>query len=844
MLDRRYLILASVVFILFPGCSHLHPEVMTLSDFTWSVETGPVNAGQYRAVTAADLNQDGFPDLIAGSFNPGGVTIWTGDGKGKWRLARKPPVNGDVRSIAVCDINGDGNQDLAVVGQRDLKGVMVLLQGADGSWKQGNSPVETGSYESVKCLDVNKDGNPDIVAANSSGDQEGGIQVWFGDGKGEWIQQAGPDAAHIYRDAALTDINGDGNLDIIATSWGRPGGIHIYLGSGDGAWSTFPSPAKEGDFWGVAVADLNHDGWMDIAATTYYQGIKIWTGNGKGDWQDVTFPVNRGFYWSILVSDFNKDGRMDIAASSVDSGGVRVWFGGKVGGWLSMGKGLPESGSFYGLTASDLDGDGVHDLIAASYSEGVQIWFGGHGEKRAVKEIQAVPSGREAKEASNPFLTRFAVPFEPNGEDLSKAAQVVIAEIVKTLRSSSYETIRIEGHADRLEKPEGQGSLMALSEARAEKVKKILDESLQIEPGRISVTGFADSRPAEESVSGAGSGNSVVEIIISHQAGVDGHPAPSEAEKKQQDEFIKSQFLTEYKVGPGDILKVVFWKQFSADEYEVLIRPDGTLSLFMVDDLSAGGLTLTELDRLLTEKLSRYFKNPRIDITIKEFHSQEVMILGAVNSLVRQPTGPGVYVLKKPTKIVELLTIAGGPLPTANLKKVTVTRKNGTTLSVNLYKAIFQANASEDIPIYPGDSIFIPETSEGMSKVYVFGEVKNPGIYDLKEGMSVLDAVGRAGSFTEDAVVQSTHLIRGDLSRPEVIPVDVKRFFQKGDLSANLVLQNNDIIYVPKNRIASVSYLLTKIKPMLDFVLFPYQFESMRTTIDLNKENVRPLTTP
>ena len=844
MLNRRLLFLILFLgFSLLLGCAHSTPDMIKKSDFIWSIESGPINGGQYRAVTVADLNKDGNPDMIAGSFNQGGVTIWAGDGKGKWRLSGRPPINGDVRSIAVCDINGDGNQDLVAVGQKDLKGVVVLLQETDGTWRQGDSPIEVGSYESVKCVDVNRDGNPDLVAANSSGDQEGGVQVWFGNGKGNWTQQAGPDAAHIYRDVALADIDGDGNLDIIATSWGHYGGIHIYLGSGDGAWSTYPSPAREGDFWGVAVADLNQDGLMDIVATTYDQGIKVWTGNGKGDWKDVVFPVNKGFYWSVLVTDFNNDGIMDIASSSADSGGVRVWLGGKAGGWLSMDKGIPHSGSFYGLAASDLDGNGVNDLIAASYSEGVQVWFGGHGEKQAVKDIQAVPTDKEAKEEPKPFLTRFVVPFEPNGEDLSGTSQNVITEIVKMLQDSSYETIRIEGHTGRLEKPKNQGSLMALSEARAEKVEEILKESIQLEPGRISVTGFADSKPADgsdrEEVK-----NSVVEVIISRMASVDADLVPNEEEKTKQQEFLKSQSMPEYKIGPGDILKIVFWKQFSADEYEVLIRPDGTLSLFMVDDLPVGGLTLPELDRLLTEKLSRYFKNPRIDIMIKEFHSQEVMILGAINSLVRQPTGPGIYVLRKPTNIVELLTIAGGPLPTANLKRVTVTRKNGTTFSVNLYKAIFQANASEDIPIYPGDSIFVPETSEGMSKIYVFGEVKTPGIYDLKEGMSVLDAVGKAGSFTEDAVMQSTHLIRGDLSKPEVIPVDIKRFFQKGDLSGNLVLQNNDIIYVPKTRIASVSYLLTKIKPMLDFVLFPYQFESMRTTIDLNRDNVRPLTTP
>ena len=108
--------------------------------------------------------------------------------------------------------------------------------------------------------------------------------------------------------------------------------------------------------------------------------------------------------------------------------------------------------------------------------------------------------------------------------------------------------------------------------------------------------------------------------------------------------------------------------------------------------------------------------------------------------------------MKKPTRIVELVTVAGGPKPTANLKKVAVTRKNGTTLYVNLYKAIFQSDLSQNISIYPGDSIFLPETSEGVSKVFVFGEVKNPGVFDLKEGMSVLEAVGKAGSFTQDAV--------------------------------------------------------------------------------------------
>ncbi len=842
MVYSRILTVLLLFFAVFSlsSCSHSLTGRALRSDFMWSIETGPVNAGRYRSVAVADLNNDGYQDIAAGLFLPGGVTIWMGDGQGKWRLSESPLVSGDVRSIATGDLNGDGRLDLVIGGQRDLKGVVVLLQNPDGSWSKGVPPVEKGSYESVKCVDINSDGNLDVVAANSSGDLDGGIQVWLGNGKGGWIRQAGPDAAHIYRDVDIADVNGDGALDIVAASWGHPGGIHVFLGSGDGAWSAFPSPAKEGDFWGVAVADLNGDGKMDIAATTYYQGIKLWNGNGEGKWHETSSPMKKGFYWDILASDFNHDGRIDIAASSVNSKGVRVWLGSR-GGWLSMKEGLPDSGGFYGLAVSDVNGDGKTDLTAASYSEGVHVWLGGDGEKRIVSEVRPMPV--DMVEKAEPFLavTRYGIPFEPDGETLSKSAQGVMAELIMRLKESSYESIRIEGHAGSGETPEEGKSLMALSEARAEKMSRILSGKLRIEPGEITVTGFADSKPMEESMKEMGVKNHRVDIIVAHYRSVDDSLMPGEEERKRQEEFIRSQSMSEYKLGPGDILKVIFWKQFSADEYDVLIRPDGTLSFSMVDDLPVSGLTITGLDHLLTKELSRYIKNPRVDILVKEYHSQEVLLMGAINSLIRQPTGPGVYVLKKPTKIVELVTIAGGPRPSANLKKVAVTRKNGTTLYVNLYKAIFQSDMSQDIQIYPGDSIFIPETSEGVSKIYVFGEVGNPGVYDLKEGMSVLEAMGKAGGYTEDAVIKSTQLIRGDLSKPEVISVNVKRFFRTGDLSSNLVLQNNDIIYVPKTRIASASHFLTQFKPVLDLILFPYQFEALRTTIDLNNENVRPL---
>ncbi len=840
MVKRPFVAIIVVLLVSAAGCSHVAPPAGV--GLNLSAESGPSNAGHYRCAIVSDLNGDGLPDIAAGSFLPGGVSIWYGDGRGKWRVAPRPSVIGDVRSIAAGDLNGDGRTDLVIGGQRDLKGVTVLLQGEDGRWHRGVSPAEMGSYESLKCVDINGDGFLDLVGANSSGDLEGGIQIWLGDGQGEWIDEVGPDASHIYRDVEVADINGDGNPDIIGTAWGHSGGIFIFTGSGDGAWSAYSSPARKGDFWGVTTADFNGDGWLDVAATTYYEGIKIWCGRENGEWVEKASPVSEGFYWDVLTDDFDGDGLTDLAASSADSKGVRLWLGRSVGDWHPVPNALPENGGYYGMALSDVDGDGRQDLVASSYSEGVKVWLGGGAPapQSETTTAQAPPEGKSRKEAP-PLMTRIGVPFDIGAVTPSESGLEAIERIVSLLDSADGAEVRLEGHATGSE-PAGEGrTLMELSEARALAVRDILGERGSIELEKVIVIGYADGQPAEDMSTRDAAGGARVDVVVTNREGSEAHNSMGSHDEEQQSSFEEGHSLSGYRIGPGDILKIILWKHFSADEYEVRIRPDGTLSFPMLDTIAVSGLTVTELDQLLTAKLSRYIKQPKVDVLVQEFHSQEVLVLGAVNALVRQPTGPGIYVLTKPTRIVELITIAGGPRPTANLKKVTVQRQNGATVYVNLYKAIFQSDVSQDIPVYPGDSIFIPEMSEGMNKIYIFGEVKNPGIYDLKEGMNVLEAVGKAGSFSDSAVIDDVRVIRGDISHPKVIPVNFRKLFRSGNLAINVTLRDNDIIYIPRTRIASVAGLLKNIRPALDFVLWPYQFEALRTTIDLNRQNVRPL---
>jgi len=106
----------------------------------------------------------------------------------------------------------------------------------------------------------------------------------------------------------------------------------------------------------------------------------------------------------------------------------------------------------------------------------------------------------------------------------------------------------------------------------------------------------------------------------------------------------------------------------------------------------------------------------------------------------------------------------------------------------------------------------------GGTKVVILGEVKTPGVYSPPGGGNIIDVIALAGGFTDHAVKRGTFLIRGGLAAPEVYRLNLARVF-KGDLSQNLSVQSNDIIYVPKRFIANWNYVMQQISPTLSTTL-------------------------
>jgi len=239
-------------------------------------------SGKFRAVAIGDLDSDGNPDVVGGASSPGMVTINYGDGKGGISQPQYLPVKGDVRSVAVADINEDGLADIVFSVQKQSSGIRVWINQSRRQWKPGQGPIEINKYEGIRTADVNGDGHMDIIAANTTSPTQGGIQVWLGDGRGNWPVETGPTISGIYMDVLPADLNHDGHLDLIGAGWGTYGALRVWLGDGTGNW-TSTDLLERGSFYGLSIGDLNNDGNFDIFAGTYKKGILIFVGDGRGE---------------------------------------------------------------------------------------------------------------------------------------------------------------------------------------------------------------------------------------------------------------------------------------------------------------------------------------------------------------------------------------------------------------------------------------------------------------------------------------------------------------------------------------------------------------------------------
>ena len=311
-------------------------------------------------------------------------------------------------SVAVGDVNGDGNSDLVVAtgggsGACSPGGdgvVAVMLGNGDGTF-QAAVCYDSGGPNAVSVAigDVNGDGHSDVVVANvcqsSTNCDDGGVSVLLGIGDGTFQAPVSYGSGGYFGSSvAIADLNGDGRPDLVVTSacpFGAcsvdgTGVLSVLLGKGDGTFQ--PAVAySPGGFYtaSIAVADVNGDGKQDLVVANKclsscpneygIGGVSVLLGIGDGTFQAPISYGSDGYNASsVVVADVNGDEMPDLVVANLyengdlSNGAVSVLLGNGDGTFQTPASYNSGAGDAESVAVADVNGDGMPDLVVANCS--------------------------------------------------------------------------------------------------------------------------------------------------------------------------------------------------------------------------------------------------------------------------------------------------------------------------------------------------------------------------------------------------------------------------------------------------------------------------------------------
>lgn len=160
----------------------------------------------------------------------------------------------------------------------------------------------------------------------------------------------------------------------------------------------------------------------------------------------------------------------------------------------------------------------------------------------------------------------------------------------------------------------------------------------------------------------------------------------------------------DFKIGLEDVIAVNVWREPELSTQSVVVRPDGKISLPLIDEIRASGLTTKQLQDLITEKLKEFVAAPNVTVTVTQINSRKVSVVGQVGS-------PGAYPIGGPTTVLDLLARAGGFGEYAKTKDIKIIRKEGSSTTVfrfNFKDVSGGKNLDQNIYLKSGDIIIVP----------------------------------------------------------------------------------------------------------------------------------------
>lgn len=337
---------------------------------------------------AADLNGDGKPDLL--SANATSVSVLLNHGDGTFEARRDYPT-GRSAFVAIHDLNSDGKPDFLTVNAANT--VSVLLNAGDGTFQPRSDYATRRNPGPVSIADLNGDGAPDLVTASRK-DKTVSVLLNRGDGGFAPRRDFSVGSAGFSLELAIADLNGDNGPDIVTANVNvgpkssDSSSLSLLLNDGSGGFGARRDYKLSGDndfqdLDGIAIRDLDADGDPDLLA---YPGfgvgadvVAVFLNRGDGTFAAKRYDITRGLPANLLdLVDLNGDHRLDLVSDN--------WYAPAPGGFgvvvrLNRGDGSFGARRFYPTDVvesgrlGDLNGDGRPELVLTRF--GVTASIGG-----------------------------------------------------------------------------------------------------------------------------------------------------------------------------------------------------------------------------------------------------------------------------------------------------------------------------------------------------------------------------------------------------------------------------------------------------------------------------------
>lgn len=303
-------------------------------------------------------------------------------------------------------------------------------------------------------------------------------------------------------------------------------------------------------------------------------------------------------------------------------------------------------------------------------------------------------------------------------------------------------------------------------------------------------------------------------------AGVFAQQAPHEFQVRSKENKLSAEDvirafeaprMDSYTLGTGDEITVDVWSHPELSGKHV-VGPDGKITIPVTGVLPVIELSRENTQAAIARALSKYYSDLLVTVRVDKYTSYRINILGRVSS-------PGALLFDSQPTLLDVVTRAGG-LPIggvgadkAGLGRCAIIRRD-QMVWMDLKELVSRGNLALNIRLARNDLVYMPDA--GDQSVYVLGEVQHPGAFRLTPEMTFLDAFTQAGGLTEDAAADRIDLIS--------TVTGAQRELKLKDLLAspktlNFTLEEGDIIYAPKRRLAKIGYILQKAGPVTSFAL-------------------------